>query len=113
MKFSIITPTTGNPKLEKLLLYINTQTKSNDMIIEHLIVIDGPQYYEYAMQIINKIKPVNERFVFSLPFNTGNSGFLGHKIYASISQLVNGDWIIFADEDNYFENNHNKQKNSS
>jgi hypothetical protein len=108
MKFSIITPTTGNHKLEKLLISINNQTTLDDLHIEHLIVVDGPQFKDKVDVILNKVKPINDRFVFYLPFNTGGSGYLGHKIYASISQLVNGDWVLLSDEDNYYDNDHIK-----
>jgi len=106
MKFVIITPTTGNPKLEKLLISINNQTKNNNIEIEHLIVIDGPNFKEKVDLLLNKIEPINKRFVFNLPYNTGGNGYLGHRIYASISQIVNGDWVILLDEDNYYDNNH-------
>jgi hypothetical protein len=107
MKFSILTPTTGNPLLEKLLVSINRLDTNHDISIEHLIVVDGPKFKESTDSILERIPAENhERYVFYLPFNTGADGYLGHKIYASISQLVHGDYVLFIDNDNWLEPNH-------
>jgi hypothetical protein len=111
IKFTIITPTTGNSKLSKLIQSINNQNddKSLPKELEHFIVIDGPEFTENTQQILNDNPPVNyERFIIQLPFNTGKDGgnYLGHKIYASFGQLVRGDWVILADDDNWYEPNH-------
>jgi hypothetical protein len=114
MKFTIITPTTGNPKLAKLIQSINAQNETDDTprTIEHYIVIDGPKFTAKATEIL-KANPArnHERFIFQLPFNTahdinGGGNFLGHRIYASIGQLVRGDWILLADDDNWYDPNH-------
>jgi hypothetical protein len=114
MKFTIITPTTGNPKLAKLIQSINAQNENNDTprTIEHYVVIDGPKFTAKATEIL-KANPArnHERFIFQLPFNTaidinGGGNFLGHRIYASIGQLVRGDWVLLADDDNWYEPNH-------
>jgi len=111
IKFTIITPTTGNSKLSKLIQSINNQIDNNTIPkkIEHVIVIDGPTFNENTQQILNDNPSTNhERFVVQLPFNTGKDGgnYLGHKIYASFGQLVRGDWVILADDDNWYEPNH-------
>lgn len=110
MLFSIVTPSCGNNKLEKLLESINNQDlgENGEIEIEHIIVIDGEKYFERSKEIIEKV-PVNKginRYVIYLPFNTGANKYLGHKIYASFTQLVNGEWVFLFDDDNYFDNNH-------
>jgi hypothetical protein len=111
ISFTIITPTTGNSRLSKLIQSINNQ---NDKIlfsrkIEHLIIIDGPDFKEKTQQILNDNPSLNhERFIIQLPFNTGKNGgnFLGHKIYAAFGQLVLSDWVLLADDDNWYDPDH-------
>jgi hypothetical protein len=105
MLFSIITPTIGSELLLELLESINFQSYTN---IEHIIVIDGPEYYDKVKSLLDKIAPLVKRHIITLPYNTGNNGgrYNGHKIYASISHIVNGDFVCFLDEDNYYDYNH-------
>jgi len=109
MLFTIITPTTGHPKLVQLLESVNTQIYAEDIQIEHFIVVDGPKFKNATDNILLTV-PANtdfvSRFLFYLPFNTGAGGYLGHKIYASISQLVRGDYVLFIDDDNWLEPQH-------
>jgi glycosyltransferase involved in cell wall biosynthesis len=106
MKVSIITPTIGSPELGKLLESINLQTYID---IEHIIVIDGVREYGQKVHKILKEVPAADsiqRHIIELPYNTGANGYFGHKIYASIPQIVNGDYVIFIDDDNYIHPNH-------
>lgn len=106
MLVSIITPTTGFPKLSRLLSSINKQTYTN---IEHLIVVDGNNIHGSKVDKILEEVPVSnpiKRHIFRLPYSTGNTGYLGHKIYAAISQIINGDYVIFLDEDNFLDEDH-------
>ena len=111
ISFTIITPTTGNSRLSKLIQSINNQN-DNKLLqkkIEHFIIIDGPNYSEKSQTILNDNPAINhERYVIQLPFNTGKNGgnFLGHKIYASFGQLVRCDWVLFADDDNWYDPDH-------
>ena len=104
--YTIITPTTGNPKLQKVLESINNQSLLDDIQIEHFIVVDGPKFDNVVKEILETIKPIHPRYLFNLPFNTGGDGYVGHKIYAAISQLVHGDYVIMLDEDNYLDIEH-------
>jgi hypothetical protein len=111
ISFTIITPTTGNKRLTKLIQSINNQNDiiSNEIKIEHFIIIDGPAFTERCQEILNENPAINhDRFVIQLPFNTGKNGgnYLGHKIYASFGQLVRGDWVLLADDDNWYEPDH-------
>jgi glycosyltransferase involved in cell wall biosynthesis len=105
MLFSIITPTIGNPRLKQLLESINNQTYTN---IEHIIVIDGSDYYEKVFEILEQV-PVKEpiiRHIIPLPFSSGKNYYYGHKIYASIPQLLKSDYVVLLDDDNTFKTNH-------
>jgi len=41
-----------------------------------------------------------------LPENVGGKGWYGHRVYAAMPLMVNADYILFLDEDNWFEPNH-------
>jgi len=41
-----------------------------------------------------------------LPVGTGRDGFNGHRIYGAFSYLVDGDYLIWLDDDNSLEPNH-------
>lgn len=99
---SIITPTTGNPKLRRAIESVQAQTYPR---IEHVIVIDGPSGAASVRQLL---PPDRHRdiHVISLPFNTGADGYNGHRIYGACVYLVNGRYVAFLDEDNWFEPHH-------
>lgn len=99
----IITPTIGNESLKRAITSVHEQTYEN---IRHLIVIDGTQYFEPALK--NVLIPNNNSkiTILPIPYNTGAGGFYGHRIYASIPHLVDEDYVVFLDEDNWFEKDH-------
>lgn len=103
---TIITPTIGSPKLADATQSVLAQTYEH---ITHLIVVDGPQYFEAATKhaCVNKEGRSVAHIAFS-PFNTGGvgDGFYGHRIYAAYPHLVNTDYIFFLDEDNWYQPNH-------
>ena len=121
MKFSILTPTTGHPLFVKLLNSIDILELNDDITIEHLIVVDGPEFKNVTDEILNTTPNTNkqiERYVLYLPYNTGGNGYHGHKIYSSMTQILTGDYIIFVDNDNWLEPKHiinyyNKIKNNN
>ena len=109
MLISIITPTIGSIYFNRLLSSINRQYALNDLFkIEHLICIDdAPNNGNKVMETLITTPAVDgiERFIFNMPYSTGRNNYNGHKIYASISQLVNGDFTIFMDDDNMMDGN--------
>lgn len=99
---TIITPTIGSPKLKDAIESVKNQTYN----CKHLLVIDGPGYWKEASKHIPTLDD-NTKMVVS-PENTGKTGgnFYGHRIYAAYPHLINSDYILFLDEDNWFEPNH-------
>jgi glycosyltransferase involved in cell wall biosynthesis len=95
MRVMVITPTTGKETLNKAMESVQDQT----IPTEHLIVEDGKltnmHVFENTMR--NKI---------TLPENIGGDGWYGHRVYAAMPLMVNADYILFLDEDNWFEPNH-------
>jgi glycosyltransferase involved in cell wall biosynthesis len=102
----VITPTTGSDELYDALVSVQEQTYDN---VEHLIVVDGEQFKENANKVLNKFY---DKYGHSkvkkivLPYNTGGNGFYGHRVMAGFSHLVNHDYILFLDQDNFYKNNH-------
>jgi glycosyltransferase involved in cell wall biosynthesis len=103
MRVAIITPTTGNPLLQRAVQSVQEQDWDG---IEHFIVIDGKERENMAYSQLKKIYFEKKTTVLTLPTVTGHSGFLGHRIYAAVSYLLDCDYFIFLDEDNWFDPNH-------
>jgi predicted glycosyltransferase involved in capsule biosynthesis len=73
--------------------------------ITHLVVIDGNDYFGKAIPKLSLSNKSN--LVTSItPFNTGGNGFYGHRILAAYPHLVNHDYILFLDDDNWWDENH-------
>ena len=97
---TVITPTIGSPKLKDAIDSVSNQTYK----CKHLIVCDGTEYFDQVYKL-----SVGGDIQFCVtPENTGKTGgnFYGHRIYAAYPHLVNSDYILFLDEDNWYEPNH-------
>lgn len=108
---AVVIPTTGSKTLKKTLISLFEQTYEN---IVPIVVTDGNQYdpdvfdiFEelYQEDYFDKMKTVVDNSVF-LPNNVGANGFYGQRIYAAFSYLINQDYIMFLDQDNWFEKTH-------
>jgi len=98
-RIMVITPTTGKDTVVKAIESVNNQT----IFTEHLVVIDGAK----AAQDMAEIKyDWTRTLTMMLPENVGGNGWYGHRVYAAMPLLVNADYILFLDEDNWFEPNH-------
>ena len=95
MRVMVITPTTGKDTLKRAVESVTDQTVKT----EHLLVADGekatenPYFYSSSQRLI-------------LPENVGANNWYGHRVYAAMPLMVNADYILFLDEDNWFEPNH-------
>lgn len=106
MRALVITPTTGAPELVDAIESVRNQTVKTD----HLLVVDGEKF-STAVDILLRSKlgsPAygEQLFRCDLPFNTGGGGFYGHRVMAAFSHLVNHDYVLFLDQDNWFEPTH-------
>lgn len=101
----VITPTTGSPELVDAMRSVQSQTYKN---VDHLIVVDGTKFSSYVDKIYNTVEFITDEKIkrVDLPFNTGGGGFYGHRVMAAFSHLVNHDYILFLDQDNWFEKDH-------
>lgn len=94
MRAMVITPTTGKKSTEKAIESVINQT----IPTEHLVVYDGQEAFDTgAFGCDHSI---------ILPENVGGGGWYGHRVYAAMPLMVNADYILFLDEDNWFEPNH-------
>ena len=105
---TVITPTIGSIKLKDAIESVASQTYKS---IRHLIVIDGPEYKDVLLKNVQYPETVvfNNLDMTTLPYNTGKFGdqsFYGHRIYAAYPHLINTDYIMFLDEDNWYEPDH-------
>lgn len=98
----IITPTTGSTKLADAVNSVNAQTYKN---LTHLVVVDGPEYIQDTMKRL-PVSIESNSIINCVPFNTGNNGFNGQRIYAAFPHLVDADYIFFLDQDNWYEPDH-------
>lgn len=107
-RIAVITPTIGTSYLVQAMHSVGNAA-------EHWVVVDG---IAHAQQVVSRVQahPYNQRLII-LPENTGTpttgfnglpySGFFnGYRINAAIPLLTNADYIMFLDEDNWFEPNH-------
>ena len=97
---AVITPTVGTKHLDKNLWSVSNQSYDK---IKHYVVIDGPNFKDDTERILDSY---NNKFVLQLPENTGANNYNGHRIYGSVPFLVDADYVIFLDEDNWIEPNH-------
>lgn len=98
---TIITPSIGNKHLTQCLKSVQEQTYP----VKHLVVIDGKQHFDDVSFHINKCGRKLIDYVL-LPENVGADGWYGHRVYASFTYLVNTDYVMYLDEDNWIDPNH-------
>ena len=104
---TIVTPTIGNKDyLRRNILSIQNQKMEENVDYKHLIVIDGKKYKQNVDEVIAELKVEDKVNVLCLPENTGYEKWLGHRIYGSISYLLNSRYVSFLDEDNFVNENY-------
>ena len=98
-RIMVITPTTGKETVVQAIKSVAQQT----IPTEHLLVIDGGTA---ELKYNNIADGENYPTIITLPENVGGGGWYGHRVYAAMPLMVNADYILFLDEDNWFEPNH-------
>lgn len=103
----VVIPTIGSTKVQDALNSTIAQTHYLERLMDVWIVVDGP---EYAMQTKNLTEDIVSReknvHLMVLPANTGAGGFYGHRIYAAVSYLFNHDYVLYLDQDNWYDPDH-------
>jgi len=102
MSVTVVIPTTGNPLLFDAVGSVLDQTFED---LKLWVIIDGPQFEHAAHEVLYPF--VDDRMtVMTLPENTGANGNYGHRVQAAVSHLINTDYLVYLDEDNWFDHDH-------
>jgi len=96
----IVIPTTGADTLADAVGSAVNQTHTNTTC---LVIIDGPQFESAANKILSQFPTVKRM---TLPWNTGANGWYGHRIYFLSAPLIDQDYWLALDQDNWFEPDH-------
>jgi glycosyltransferase involved in cell wall biosynthesis len=100
----VITPTIGKEALQRCTESVANQTYSN---LTHYVIVDGAEHLGGVIGNMSNLH-LQERppKITTLPQNVGANGWYGHRVYAAMPFLVNADYVLFLDEDNWFEPDH-------
>ncbi len=99
---NVIIPTTGRHSLGRCVASVLAQTHAN---VQAYIVCDGSDYQPAVSAALAKFDGARLKLLV-LPENVGAGGFYGHRTYAGCSHFVNSKYVLFLDEDNWFEPPH-------
>jgi hypothetical protein len=108
-KISVITPTIGRTSLLRNIQSVQSNAKKLlDCNIEHIIIIDGQDYFKNVMEQIqfSFIRLPNYSIVWFINSKTtGRSGAICRS-YGTI--VASGDYLVYLDDDNFFSEEHLK-----
>ena len=99
---AVIIPATGEPHVTKAIESVLAQTHRSTRAY---VVIDGPEFAP-AFNEATRDMALESVHVTVLPENVGRDGFYGHRIYAAFTHLVNADYVLYLDQDNWFDADH-------
>jgi len=105
MTATVIIPTTGAATVHKAIASVLDQTYDTKCYI----VTDGP---DFVHAIRNHIKVFEQHpnykkiLICNLPLNVGANGFYGHRVYAAFTHLIDTQYVLYLDQDNWYERNH-------
>jgi hypothetical protein len=108
MTATVIIPTTGAIEVYDAIKSVLDQTYSTICYV----VCDGQMFLEATRNVLEKFHNhpnLKNLKLATIPINTGSNNFCGHRIYASFPHLVNTEYILFLDQDNWFACDHVKK----
>jgi glycosyltransferase involved in cell wall biosynthesis len=103
MSATVIIPTTGSPELKDAIESVLNQSYKDTICY---VVVDGEQALEKAIEIKCKFPETDRLVMANLPINVGAKGFYGHRVYAAFTHLVNTDYVMYLDQDNWLYKSH-------
>ena len=103
MSVTVIIPTTGGPELRDAIESVINQTYEDTKCY---IVCDGQQYSGRVKPIVDEYLGRGQVSLCFLPINVGANGFYGHRIYAAFTHLINTKYVMYLDQDCWFNPNH-------
>jgi hypothetical protein len=101
MTATVIIPTTGSFDLRKAVDSVLLQTYPTTCYV----VIDGDENWLKTCDQLGHYTNHNLKIA-RLPINVGANGFYGHRVYAAFTHLVNTKYVLYLDQDNWFDSNH-------
>jgi glycosyltransferase involved in cell wall biosynthesis len=105
MSATVIIPTTGSPEVIEAIKSVLDQTYDTKCYI----VCDGPDFSYTVKNMLRWVeKHPNYRRIklCNLPINVGANGFYGHRVYAAFTHLVDTEYVLYLDQDNWLKPNH-------
>lgn len=104
MTATVIIPTTGAPELRKAIESVLEQNYPTTCYV----VCDGVDNYGKVKVITDDYLGVSNLKISYLPINVGAKGFYGHRIYAAFTHLIDTEYVLYLDQDNWFDADHVK-----
>ena len=102
MSATVIMPTTGSPELEDAVGSVLKQTYDTKCYV----VADGVQSHSKTRIITDNFLSRKNLEKCFLPINVGANGFYGHRVYAAFTHLIDTDYVLYLDQDCWFEPDH-------
>ena len=99
MSATVIIPTTGVPEVRQAIESVLNQTYPTTCYV----VGDGEQFNSKVKVILDDYPQVKACY---LPINVGAKGFYGHRVYAAFTHLVDTDYVMYLDQDNWLTASH-------
>ncbi|CAN5614727.1 hypothetical protein BH10PLA1_BH10PLA1_08330 [soil metagenome] len=99
----VITGATGHKNLRKCIESVQEQSYA---MIEHLVVTDGPERREAVDAVLNSFDDRRGIKTILLPHITGKNRWNAHRIYGGMPSIAMTDYVVFLDEDNWFDQDH-------
>jgi glycosyltransferase involved in cell wall biosynthesis len=106
MSVTVIIPTTGAPVLKHAIESVLNQTYKDTKCY---VVCDGLEYMGKVRVICDEYAGDSRLHVTYLPINVGANGFYGHRIYAAFTHLVDTKYVMYLDQDCWFNPVHIEQ----
>ena len=105
MSATVIIPTTGSPEVVESIKSVLDQTYDTKCYV----VCDGPDFSYTVKNMLRWVEkhPNYHRIkLCNLPINVGANGFYGHRVYAAFTHLVDTEYVLYLDQDNWLKPNH-------
>lgn len=107
MSATVIIPTTGSPELKTAIESVLNQTYKTNVYI----VVDGRENSTDVLDMCSRNYFWDSQYrdrmnLCVLSENVGANGFYGHRIYAAFTHLINTEYVLYLDQDCWFEPDH-------
>ena len=99
MTATVIIPNTGATEVRTAIESVLNQTYPTTCYV----ICDGDQFRGKVKPILDDYPQVKSCY---LPINVGAKGFYGHRVYAAFTHLVDTEYVMYLDQDNWLHPNH-------